>query len=152
MTLPGSITHQFNYVFFFFPLNFIFFFRFIQWGTCCCSGAEHFKLKEENGLQKSGWCRDEFVKHPVNTLACKKLANLPSVIPLYSGYHYLQSFFYTCVHVIECNSVSVIRIHGDVVTSRQPVWAVPNYASSSDDVCLRKYRNLSSYIIILVII
>lgn len=30
-------------------------------------------------------CRDDFSKHSVSSNACKKLAQLPSVIPLYSG-------------------------------------------------------------------
>ncbi|PIN06233.1 bHLHZip transcription factor BIGMAX [Handroanthus impetiginosus] len=77
--------------------------RFIEWVTCCCSGgnkAEIIKTTDEDDLERHliVECKDKFVKHPVRTKACKKVAELPSVIPLYSG------------------------IHGDVVISEQPRW------------------------------
>lgn len=82
MTLQGS--HEIKFKFFILQnlfLIMVFFFRFIQWGSCCCSGGN---VKDENGHLMDE-CRDKFVKHPIKTKACKKLAQLPSVIPLYSG-------------------------------------------------------------------
>ncbi|KAH6837134.1 hypothetical protein C2S53_018232 [Perilla frutescens var. hirtella] len=72
--------------------------RFIEWGACCCSGGRRgvgMKIKGENFVDE---CKDKVIKHPVTSNACKKLAQLPSVIPLYSG------------------------IHGDVVISKRPRW------------------------------
>ncbi|KAI3450128.1 hypothetical protein Pfo_006793 [Paulownia fortunei] len=88
--------------------------RFIEWGACCCSGGnrpENIKIKDENGVEKHliAECKDKLIKHPVRTKACKKLAQLPSVIPLYSG------------------------IHGDVVISKRPRWTAQSNASASDD-------------------
>ncbi|KAL2238487.1 UNVERIFIED_CONTAM: Transcription factor ABORTED MICROSPORES [Sesamum indicum] len=69
------------------------------------------KVKDENGVEKHliAECKDRLVKHLVGTNACKKLAQLPSVIPLYSG------------------------IHGDVVISKQPRWTTQSNPSASDD-------------------
>lgn len=69
-----------------FFLNLFFFFRFIEWGECCCSGGRRdvgvgIKIKGEDLVE----CKDTLVKHPVRSDACKKLAELPSTIPLYSG-------------------------------------------------------------------
>ncbi|KAL0370959.1 UNVERIFIED_CONTAM: Transcription factor [Sesamum angustifolium] len=89
--------------------------RFIEWGACCCSGGNRpeniIKVKDENGAEKNliAECKDRLVKHLVGTNACKKLAQLPSVIPLYSG------------------------IHGDVVISKQPRWTAQSNPSASDD-------------------
>ncbi|KAL0435224.1 UNVERIFIED_CONTAM: Transcription factor ABORTED MICROSPORES [Sesamum radiatum] len=89
--------------------------RFIEWGACCCSGGNRpeniIKVKDENGVEKNliAECKDRLVKHLVGTNACKKLAQLPSVIPLYSG------------------------IHGDVVISKQPRWTAQSNPSASDD-------------------
>ncbi|XP_051142108.1 transcription factor bHLH90-like isoform X2 [Andrographis paniculata] len=80
--------------------------RFIQWGACCCSGANRVEKDENGGVKEECCCRDQIVKHSIQTKACRRLALLPSVIPLYSG------------------------IHGDVATSKQPVWTT---ASSSDN-------------------
>ncbi|KAL7152052.1 hypothetical protein ABFS83_04G072100 [Erythranthe nasuta] len=87
--------------------------RFIEWGSCFCSGAE-IKIKDEKGLQKKqfsfGECRDyKLIKHPIRTLSCSYLAKLPPVIPLYSG------------------------IHGDVVISKRARWTFHNNPSASDD-------------------
>ncbi|KAL3625743.1 hypothetical protein CASFOL_030272 [Castilleja foliolosa] len=79
--------------------------RFIEWGACCCGGGNRVdqgvKIKDENDLEAclGGECRDKAIKHMISTKACKKLALLPYVIPLYSG------------------------IHGDVVISKQPRWS-----------------------------
>ncbi|KAK6163981.1 hypothetical protein DH2020_000845 [Rehmannia glutinosa] len=88
--------------------------RFIEWGACCCSGGnrpEDIKIKDENGLEKHliDECKDEVFKHLVRSKGCKKLAQLPSAIPLYSG------------------------IHGDVVISKQPRWTVQSNPSALDD-------------------
>lgn len=44
-------------------------------------------MKDENGADNGliDECKDKLIKHSVTTQACKKLAQLPSVIPLYSG-------------------------------------------------------------------
>ncbi|KAL6522269.1 hypothetical protein OROHE_016822 [Orobanche hederae] len=89
--------------------------RFIEWGSCCCSGGERpevIKIKDEIRLDKhlvGDECKDKLTKHLIRTKACKKLAQLPSVIPLYSG------------------------IHGDVVISKQPRWTVRTDPSASYD-------------------
>ncbi|KAL6558501.1 hypothetical protein OROMI_018851 [Orobanche minor] len=62
---------------------------FIEWGSCCCSGGERpevIKIKDEISLDKhlvGDECKDNYTKHLIRTKACKKLAQLPSVIPLY---------------------------------------------------------------------
>ncbi|GFP91173.1 transcription factor bhlh90 [Phtheirospermum japonicum] len=92
--------------------------RFIEWGACCCGGGNRgediIRIKGENDLESclGGECRDKVIKHMIRTKACKKLALLPSVIPLYSG------------------------IHGDVVISKQPKWTVhtdPSVSVSDDE-------------------
>ncbi|KAL8548852.1 hypothetical protein ACS0TY_007933 [Phlomoides rotata] len=97
------------------PTSFFFFcfFRFIEWGACCCSGGKGILIKDENGVKKQqhliGGCKDCFVEHPIRTKACRKLAQLPSLIPLYSG------------------------IHGDAVISQRPQWIIQSNPSVSDD-------------------
>lgn len=78
--------------------------RFIQWGACCCSGGNEvgkhiLRIKTENShLCVVDECKDQLIKNPVRTHACKSLAKLPDAIPLYSG------------------------IHGDVLMSKKPSW------------------------------
>ncbi|KAL2488361.1 transcription factor bHLH [Forsythia ovata] len=88
--------------------------RFIEWGACCCSGGngEHFKMKEEIGVEKHLIieCKDTRNKHPIRTKACRALAQFPSSIGLYSG------------------------IHGEVVISKQPKWLTLANASISNSL------------------
>lgn len=59
-------------------------FRFIEWGACCCSGANIEFVNGGSGLELDE-CKDTCFKHLVRTKACKALAQLPSYMPLYSG-------------------------------------------------------------------
>ncbi|KAK1438209.1 hypothetical protein QVD17_04015 [Tagetes erecta] len=78
--------------------------RYIEWIGCCCNGSSPSvcrNVKEEIDATKhqlSSLCRDTYIKHSVNSNACKKLANTPFHLPLYSG------------------------IHGEVAMSGQPSW------------------------------
>ncbi|KAL1545063.1 transcription factor bHLH90-like isoform X1 [Salvia divinorum] len=78
--------------------------RFIEWGACCCGGGRRgvgIKIKAENLIDE---CKDSLIKHPITTNACRKLAQLPSSIPLYSG------------------------IHGDVVMTNRARWTTQSNA------------------------
>ncbi|XP_073153021.1 transcription factor bHLH90-like isoform X2 [Henckelia pumila] len=87
--------------------------RFIEWGACCCSGADRLENIElvngGSGLEREE-CKDTCFKHLVRTKACQALAELPSYLPLYSG------------------------IHGEVVVTKQPEWVCRGNASASDNV------------------
>lgn len=68
--------------------------RFIEWMGCCCSGGYRFvaNVKEERGVEHhlSPLCKDGHFQHPISTKACEALAQLPSSMPLYSGYNFLS--------------------------------------------------------------
>lgn len=72
-------------------IQLFFFFRFIKWIGCCCSGSSHGvckNVKEETDeleLNTPYLCKDTYVKHSVRTKACEKLAVIPSSLPLYPG-------------------------------------------------------------------
>lgn len=78
--------------------------RFIEFLNCCCGGGGggddvdgcHVTVKEEGG--RHGLCRDFNFEHPIRTDACRKLAQYPFSLPLYSGY--------VCISV--CISPSVL--------------------------------------------
>ncbi|XP_073014983.1 transcription factor bHLH90-like [Primulina eburnea] len=87
--------------------------RFIEWGSCCCSGADRVLENIEfvdggSGLERNE-CKDTCFKHLVRTKACQALARLPSYLPLYSG------------------------IHGEVVVTKQPEWICRGNVSASDN-------------------
>ncbi|XP_041013604.1 transcription factor bHLH90 [Juglans microcarpa x Juglans regia] len=85
--------------------------RFIEWIGCCCSGGVDGdeNVKEEPGEEhhSSPLCRDVHFEHPMRTKACQALAQLPSSMPLYSGFH------------------------GEVVISNQPRWIFSDANSSN---------------------
>ncbi|KAG7974812.1 hypothetical protein I3843_06G066300 [Carya illinoinensis] len=85
--------------------------RFIEWIGCCCSGGvdRDKNMKEEPGEEhhSSPLCRDVHFEHPMRTKACQALAQLPSSMPLYSGFH------------------------GEVVISNQPRWIFSDANSSN---------------------
>ncbi|KZV52796.1 hypothetical protein F511_33248 [Dorcoceras hygrometricum] len=87
--------------------------RFIEWGACCCSGADRFEdigfVNGGSGLERDE-CKDTCFRHWVRTKACEALAQLPSHMPLYSG------------------------IHGEVVVTKQPEWICHANVSASDNV------------------
>lgn len=61
--------------------------RCIEWMGCCCGGAESAPKGEEHLFPVSPIvpCRDVMFQHP-RTKACDLLAELPSSMPLDSGY------------------------------------------------------------------
>ncbi|XP_042038639.1 transcription factor bHLH90-like isoform X2 [Salvia splendens] len=80
--------------------------RFIEWGACCCSSGRSGDGVKIMGVNLIDECKDSLIKHPITSNACRKLAHLPSAIPLYSG------------------------VHGDVVMSKRARWTT---ARSNDD-------------------
>lgn len=83
------------------------FFRFIEWIGCCCSGGVDGdeNVKEEPGEEHhaSPPCRDVHVEHPMRTKACQALAQLPSSMPLYSGYKLSFSDLSSILYLSFCN-------------------------------------------------
>ena len=70
-----------------------FFCRFIEWMGCCCSGGYGLgNVKEERGVEHhlNHLCKDSHSEHLIRTKACETLAQLPSSMPLYSGYFLLS--------------------------------------------------------------
>ena len=80
-------------------------FRFIEWMDCCCAGTENTQNAGEELLFPVSTvlpCRDTMFQHP-RTKACDLLAQLPSSMPLDSGYICCQLFistsFLLCMNV-----------------------------------------------------
>ncbi|KAL1552882.1 transcription factor bHLH90-like isoform X1 [Salvia divinorum] len=82
--------------------------RFIEWAACCCSSGRRGDGVKIMGANLIDECKDSLIKHPIASNACRKLAHLPSAIPLYSG------------------------VHGDVVMSKRARWTT-NRSSNADD-------------------
>lgn len=72
-------------------------FRFLEWMNCCCGGYDDENIQGNGGGDDRNHellypfssippCRDFMFQHPRNTPNCHLLADLPSSIPLDSGY------------------------------------------------------------------
>ncbi|KAE8665149.1 Phospholipase-like protein family, putative isoform 1 [Hibiscus syriacus] len=62
--------------------------RFIEWVDCCCGGTEIIESGEELQFPVTSvlTCRDVIFQHPKNR-SCELLDQLPSCMPLDSGFH-----------------------------------------------------------------
>ena len=79
-----------------FSFLFWFLIRFIEWmGCCCCGSYDCGNVKEEKSEenQLTTLCKDDYLKHPVRTKACKELAQLPASVPLSCGFSLSLSLY-----------------------------------------------------------
>jgi hypothetical protein len=115
------------------------FFRFIEWIDCCCAGStENTQNAGELLFPVSSVipCRDTMFQHP-RTKSCDLLAQLPSSIPLDSGYHivihlFIISHIFIIISIFFSTSQSVFnlidgftflnRIYAQTLITHQPSW------------------------------
>lgn len=127
---------------------------FIQWFGCCCGGVDDSaqNLGEELLFPVSTLlsCKDIMFQHPW-TRSCDLLAQLPSSMPLDSGYIFLTSsesvsiFHENKPRVFFC--VCVCRIYSQTLLSSQPRWL--NLSDSPDSISLHVGVSFSpSFIIV----
>ena len=100
LSLSLSLSHCYDFFFCFFL-----FFRFIEWMDCCCAGTDNTQNAGEELLFPVSTvlpCRDSMFQHPRSKF-CDLLAQLPSFMPLDSGY--ICSHLFISTPLLSCFNV-----------------------------------------------